>query len=312
MTFTYKKAEREAVPMLALFYGYSTSGKTKTALMFAEVFAQGKRIGVIDCDNRRASYYSKEHDFDVIDVNPPFTSQRITEATKVFQDSGVHGCIIVDGISQEWEGLGGVTDQAREIEERTGKRGLHCWNTPKLHHKKMRQNALLSTIPIIYIARGKEPHEQTGSGSGAKIIKKPMMPIQEETFLNEMTFGFELHDRGHVTKAKWSNNELMEILEPLEKNQTLLTAAHAKQLLEWNLGGKKINPRVEIVKQECREAAMIGGTSLNEFFKNLDTADRKLLLDNTGDAFKAECRKIADEADALRKNAPASQNFFDK
>ena len=115
MTFEIKKATRKAIPAIICLYGKSGGGKTYSALKLAK--GLGGKICVIDTENGRASHYADEFDFDVIDLNPPFSPARYIEAIKTAQDAG-YKAIVIDSISHEWEGTGGCLEMAE------GKQGL--------------------------------------------------------------------------------------------------------------------------------------------------------------------------------------------
>ena len=94
MTFTFKKAVRSASKLRLALSGTSGSGKTYGALLLAKGI--GGKIAVIDTERGSASLYadmSGMPEFDVLDLDAPFTPERYTEAIRERQKFCVHGII---------------------------------------------------------------------------------------------------------------------------------------------------------------------------------------------------------------------------
>ena len=103
MGFTFQKAVREKIWVKCLLTGPSGSGKTYTALRLASGFASkdGGRIAAIDTENGRIKYYANDFDFDDLQLEEPYTSEKYIEAIQAAIDAG-YRTIIVDSISHEW------------------------------------------------------------------------------------------------------------------------------------------------------------------------------------------------------------------
>jgi dephospho-CoA kinase len=66
--FVIRPATRSNVGLFIGLAGGTGSGKTYTAFRIAKgIVGPGKRFGVVDTENKRASHYADEFDFDVID-----------------------------------------------------------------------------------------------------------------------------------------------------------------------------------------------------------------------------------------------------
>ncbi|MBX6495444.1 ATP-binding protein, partial [Pseudomonas syringae pv. tomato] len=70
----FKKAERKQAKLRLALAGPSGSGKTYSALLMAK--GLGGRIAVIDTEQGSASLYSDIADFDVLELQPPFSPER--------------------------------------------------------------------------------------------------------------------------------------------------------------------------------------------------------------------------------------------
>lgn len=303
-----KKATPEAVPAIIMFYAYSGGGKTNTALKFAQGLKGDKRIGFVDTENKRGSHYAKEFDFDKIDLTPPFTSQRYLEAIRAFEDTKDHSVIIVDSISHEWEGTGGVLEQVAVSEQRSGKQGLHNWIKPKYYHGRLMQHLTQSPCHIIFCCRAKEPSEQTKVNGKTQILKGDMMPIQQGEFMNEMLVAFQLANKGEVQDIKWSNNDLKKIYEPLRFSQKTIDHTHGVQLMDWITKSGTIDLDLRQMKQACRVAATKGTQSLDHHFKSMPIEMKNILKEGVDDEFKKEMRALAEQADVMNEEKTTEQS----
>lgn len=220
-----KPATRQGVIPLVDLYSESGCGKTMSALLLARGIAgpAGRVIGV-DTENRRMSLYADviPGGFDVIDLDSPFTPGRYIEALTAAFDAKP-ACVVVDSMSHEWEGIGGVCDMAAESEAKSGKAGLHNWKQPKFEHAKLVQFLLRSPVPIICCIRAKyKTRQKTGtpemaeSGAigkwqiGKTIILKDEVtsPIQAEDFIFEATCHAEILPDHSINLTKCSHPSL--------------------------------------------------------------------------------------------------------
>lgn len=111
---TIKKATRRQTKARICITGPTGSGKTKWALRIAA--GLGKRIGVIDTENRSASLYTGDHgiEFDVIELDPDteggYDPRNYIDAIEMFERSG-YDVIVIDSGTHAWSGTGGLLEQ---------------------------------------------------------------------------------------------------------------------------------------------------------------------------------------------------------
>jgi len=212
--FTVKKATRLGVNPLIGLYSESGCGKTYSSLLLARglVGPSGKLV-MIDTENGRGSLYADviPGGYEVITLGEPFSPARYVAAMRAAVAAGAQ-CLIVDSASHEWEGLGGVLDMAHEIEERSGKPGLHCWATPKMEHAKMMLAMLQSPLPVVVCLRAHFKSRQTKDERGKSAIVKDEFttPIQSEAFIFEMTCHGEVMQDHSFRLTKCSHPALKE------------------------------------------------------------------------------------------------------
>src|SRR6476659_7915278 len=103
-----QQASRKNAKIKMALQGPSGSGKTMGALMVAFGLCNSwDKIAVIDTENHSSELYSHLGPFQVLHLEPPFNPERYVEAIQVCEKANLE-VIIVDSISHEWEGIGGV------------------------------------------------------------------------------------------------------------------------------------------------------------------------------------------------------------
>ncbi len=287
MSFTIKPATRVGISPLIVAYSESGCGKTYSALLLARGMAgPSGKIVVADSESGRASLYADvlPGGFETFDLAAPFSPTRYVEAVDAIEASGA-AVGIIDSGSHEWEGPGGVLDMAGEIEQRTGKSGLHCWKTPKFEHAKFVQRLLRTKIPIIVCLRAKYKTRQTKNEQGKTVLIKDeaTSPIQAEDFIFEATCHFEILQNHSIILTKCSHPSLRDCF-PKDKT-TPITVEHGKALAAWcNAAGKPA------VKQSLITATATAKTRgwMLEQLKDLHVAmqtygiDRGLIMPDQG------------------------------
>lgn len=288
-----ERAVREKTFTLTSIAGPSGSGKTYSAILYARglVGPTGK-IGFIDTENKRSRFYADvAGGFDVIDLDPPFTSQRYIEAIKAFEDAG-YKAIIIDSISHEWEGSGGVLEQADAIEQATKRAGLHCWAKPKAAHKKLMNELLQTRAHLIFCCRVKEKVVQAKVNGKTEIVNEGFVVVQEKAFIYEMTVSMMLAEGSHIPTIQKCPGDL-EFAFPVDKT---LTSDVGATVAKWSDQGVAIDQDLEAAKREGLLAANSGTQALMTWWKGLGSRQAK--LEGMKDTFKS----IANAADQLKSD----------
>ncbi len=289
-----ERAVREKTYTLTSIAGPSGSGKTYSAILYARgLVGPNGKIGFVDTENKRSRFYADVGGgFDVIDLDPPFTSARYIEAIKAFESAG-YKAIIIDSISHEWEGTGGVLEQADAIEQATKRAGLHCWAKPKAGHKKMMNEVLQTSAHLIFCCRVKEKVVQVKGANGkTEIVNEGFVVVQEKMFIYEMTVSMMLEEGSHIPTIQKCPGDL-EAAFPAGKK---ITPDVGKSVAQWADQGVAVDQELEASKREGLLAANQGTPALFEWWKAL--GPRQAKLEGMKDTFKS----IADAADQLKKD----------
>jgi hypothetical protein len=243
MTFAFKAAKREAVGLLIGLAGGTGSGKTFTALRLATGLANGKPFALIDTEAGRAKHYADQFKFDHGDLRPPFNPDAYAAAIKAADEAG-YPVIVVDSMSHEWAGDGGVLDMHEAEYQRLGARDavkITAWIRPKMEHKQMAQKLLQVRAHLILCFRAEEKIDIVKEDGKTKIVPKQSptglhgwIPICEKTLPFELTASFLLTaDAPGIPKPIKLQQQHRQFFPLTEA----ITEESGKRLGEWARGG---------------------------------------------------------------------------
>lgn len=100
----FKKAEKRKSYLRLAITAPSGGGKTFTALRVASGIAEkiGSRIAFIDTEHGSASLYADKFDFDVLELQKPFTTAKYIEAMKSATQAG-YKILVLDSTTHGWQ-----------------------------------------------------------------------------------------------------------------------------------------------------------------------------------------------------------------
>lgn len=165
MSFEIEDATRDACPLLIGLVGASFSGKTVSALRLASgiVRVTKKPIVFIDTESKRSTHYADRFKFKAMHFNPPFSAPRYLEAIQAAAAYGA-GCIIIDSMTHEHSGEGGMLWQSDQLLEKYETERERNANLARSFIKPKRERARLingivqlgAACPIIFCFRAHE------------------------------------------------------------------------------------------------------------------------------------------------------------
>src|ERR1700733_9524185 len=204
-----RKATVRNARMRALFAGPSKSGKSFLALVTAtnllDTLREKKapikghgdkhgRIIVIDTEAGRAEEnYGDMFDFDVHELND-FSPDGYIDTLNRAVNAG-YSCVIIDQISNEWAGKGGLLEQSTAIQNASSsKNSFTSWMSLTPKHAKFTDAISTCPVHIICTVRSKTDYvlEQTDKGMVPR--KVGLAPIQR----NETEYEFDIY--GQITQ----------------------------------------------------------------------------------------------------------------
>ena len=244
--FTFRPAARENVWLMIGLAGPSGGGKTFSSMRLATGIAGGKRFCVIDTESGRASHYADQFQFDVGELRPPFSPQRYAEAIKAAVAAG-YSTIVVDSMSHEYAGDGGVLDIQEEEYQRMGGRDsakMASWIKPKMEHKRMMQELLQVRAHLVLCFRAEPKIDIIKEDGKTKIVPKQSLvgldgwvPVTEKNVPFELTVSMLLTADHPGIPKPIKLQEQHRALFPLDKP---ITEESGRKIAEWAAGGSKI------------------------------------------------------------------------
>jgi hypothetical protein len=230
-----RKARRSATKLRLLLTGPSGSGKTYGGLLVAKGLGS-KRTIVIDTEQGSSDLYDRLHDFDVIDLAPPFTPEAYIEAIDAAEAAGAD-CIIIDSISHEWNGKGGCLELVDEIARAKFKGNTwSAWSELTPRHRSFIDRMLRSSAHIIATGRSKTETAQIDDGGRKKVVKLGMRLESRDGAEYEFTTCLDIVHDGHFAVASKDRTGIFSA------DPKPITVETGKAFADWLAGGTAIEP----------------------------------------------------------------------
>ena len=182
---TFEPAVRTAIPLCIGLFGEGGSGKTFSSLLLARGLVGPKgKIALVDTEHAKSKLFAELTPFDKIDLQAPYTVERFLEAIHGAVEQG-YQCVIIDSLSSEWSGQGGLLDRADAQTWGSGKSmdGLAKWKKPKAEHNDLMHALQAHPIHVICTFRAKEINRQTKDPTTGKdvIVREGLAAETEKT-----------------------------------------------------------------------------------------------------------------------------------
>lgn len=284
----FKKAEKKKQKLRLLIEGASGSGKTYSALKLAKGLAEktGAKIALIDTEKGSASLYDTLTDFDVCELEPPFTPEKYINAIKEAQSAG-YGILIVDSITHEWSGKGGCLD----IQTALGGK-FNDWAKVTPRHNAFIDAIISSPMHIISTARTKTDYAledglNKSGGKTTKPVKVGLKTEQREGMDYEFTIVFRINENHYAEANKDRTSLFNGVDEPISEET-------GYKLFNW------LNSGAEPVK--LPEKQNTNDNNSSDSAQPDDTADIELL------SGLEACASIVELKDFYEQNRSAAQN----
>jgi hypothetical protein len=254
-----KKASRKQVKLRLNISAPSGAGKTYSALLMAKgLVGDWSKIAVIDTENGSASLYSNLGEFNVIDLQGPFTPEKYTEAIQACVNGGME-CVIIDSSSHEWNCL----LEENELLANAKYRGntWSAWSQTTPRHDRFVQSVLHCPAHVITCTRSKT---ETVMGEDKKVKKVGMKDVQREGWEYELTVSLNIDRDTHCAIPSKDRTNLFE-----GKNPFMITEKTGELIKEWCESGVADKPG----DLKLREATTV--TELANVFKSLSRDDQE-------------------------------------
>lgn len=216
-------AERRQAKIKMALQGPSGSGKTMGALQMAYGLCQRwDGIAVIDTENYSASLYAHLGQYLVLNITAPFTPEKYIEAIQTCMNAGVE-VIIIDSISHEWEGSGGILDVHSNM---TGN-SFTNWGKLTPRHNAFVQAILQSPVHIIATIRSKQDYVLSERNGKQVPEKVGLKGVTRDGMDYECTIVLDIDIKHNAIASKDRTGLFMD------KPEFKITPVTGEQILAW-------------------------------------------------------------------------------
>jgi len=195
---TLQKAERKQALIKLAIQGPSGSGKTYSSLLLAYgLVGNWNHIVVIDTENNSSHLYSHLGNYNVLSLSEPFSPERYIDAIEICEKAGMRA-IIIDSISQEWEGSGGIL----ETHGNMAGNSFTNWNKVTPRHNSFVQKILQSSCHIIATIRCKQDYILSDKNGKMVPEKVGLKGVTRDGMDYEFTLVFDLDIKHQASPSK--------------------------------------------------------------------------------------------------------------
>ena len=282
-------------PLLIGLEGPPGGGKTFSALRLAVGIREVRPgpIRLVDTEAGRSAAYRAQTNFGLVRMDPPYRPSRFLEVITELIRLDNPAAIIIDSLSDEHEGEGGVLEwHEEEVSRRLGKdkdnwarreaMSMAGWIVPKADRTRLISGILRITTPIIFTFRAREKTQpirdpQTGKTVPTKLGYVAIAPAEICHAMTAMCL-LPPHADG---KPIWRSEEagqdfllkrpnfLADVLTDAQLDE--LTGA---KLAQWAKGKEKTGP-MDQVEEALVAAAQRGVAALQAQWKTFTKTQTK-------------------------------------
>lgn len=250
-----KKAERKAVKIKLAVTGPSGSGKTMGALLLAKGLANGGRVLVIDSEDGSSNLYADSKlvgmDYDVIEIDAPYTTQKYIQALELGQKEG-YAVIVIDSISHAWAGEGGLLDKKTAMDVRGGNQFTN-WAPITKEQEQFKAKIVHSSSHVIVTMRSKQEYVVDQNEKGRSSPRKVgLSPVQREGMEYEFTTVFDVAMDHNYSVSKDRTGIFDGRIEKLSEKTGI-------EVREWLQSGKEMP-----VEAQASHAEQVASTVKNK------------------------------------------------
>jgi hypothetical protein len=225
-----QQAERKQAKIKLGLQSPSGAGKTYSALLLAYgLINDWSKIAVIDTENHSADLYAHLGNYQVLALEQPFTPERYMEAIEICEKAGME-VIIIDSISHEWEGSGGILD----IHGAMMGNSFTNWSKVTPRHNAFIQKILQSNSHIIATIRSKQDYVLSEKNGKMVPEKIGLKGVTREGLDYEFTLVFELDLKHQATATKDRTGLFMD------KPSFMISSDTGQLILNWCRSGKTL------------------------------------------------------------------------
>ncbi|MEI7829685.1 MAG: AAA family ATPase [Prolixibacteraceae bacterium] len=234
-----QQAERKQAKIKLGIQGPAGSGKTYSSLLIA--FGMTKdwtKIAVVDTENHSADLYAHLGAYNVLTLDKPYSPERYIEAIEICEKAAMQ-VIILDSISHEWEGIGGILD----IHGAMMGNSFTNWSKVTPRHNDFVQKLIQSPCHIIATIRSKQDYVLSERNGKMVPEKVGLKGVTREGMDYEFTLVFDIDIKHQTTASKDRTNLFMD------KPSFQITEMIGEQIKHWCGSGQTLDAVISIINQ---------------------------------------------------------------
>lgn len=201
----FVKAKKEQVWLKVLLSGASGSGKSYSALRVAKGIADkcGSRIAYIGTEGSRNKYYASSFDYDLLELEDPFTIDKYVEAIDMAIDAG-YKVLIIDSLTHEWLWLNDTHDKMPG-------NSFQNWGKLKPKHREFMDKILTCPIHVVATSRSKDEWVLETDAKGKSVPRKIGLGSQQDKNITyEYTVSLVIEQDTHIAHADKDNTKIFD------------------------------------------------------------------------------------------------------
>jgi hypothetical protein len=262
-----RKSNRSQARIKIGVQGTSGSGKTYSSLLLAYGLCNDwQKIAVIDTENQSADLYAHLGEYNVVTLKSPYSPERYIEAIQLCESSGME-VIIIDSLSHEWEGEGGIL----EVHASMSGNSFTNWSKITPRHNALMQKILNSNTHVIATIRSKQDYIITEKSGKSVPEKVGMKGVQRDGLEYDLTIMFEL-DIYHNAQVSKDRTELFKKNTPFKIDQNT-----GVLISEWCAKGAA--SKSSMVEEKIKNCTVL--EDLYTLYKEIEDADQWLTAFNS-------------------------------
>jgi hypothetical protein len=218
-----RKASRQRAKIKMALQGPSGAGKTYSALLLAFGLCNDwTKIAVIDTENHSAELYSNLGQYNTVRIAAPYTPEKYCEAIHLCEEAGMDA-IILDSISHEWDGSGGILD----VHGNMAGNSFTNWAKLTPRHNAFIQTIVQSSCHIIGTIRSKQDYVLQEKNGRMVPEKVGLKGVTRDGMDYEFTLVLEIDIKHHASASKDRTGLFVN------KPEFKITSETGKQIVDW-------------------------------------------------------------------------------
>lgn len=223
---------RDPMPLGLGLFGYTTTGKTWSALRVATGIQRifGGEVFLADSDGKRGQHYKNYFNYRYIPFPGPHNAHDYIDLLEEYEKR--KGVLIVDQFTEEHEGEQGLIETQQRVSGGNKKKNAAGWAVAKNEHKKLARvvRRVMASIPLLCLWRAADKLDWKTGGEPQPLGE---MPIGSRDLPFEMTMNLllPLGARGRPLLTPDKPGEYMMTKIP---EQFIGLVQQGEQLSEWH------------------------------------------------------------------------------